>query len=253
MKNVLKMTSAAVLALFATTEISQAHNFKSGFVAGGAVGYSKMNTKTTSSNKSSNKFAGFATRFGSSSTRANKSSSSITGDIFSGYRYITESGFAVGFNLGFGLDGNSTKNSGTFTNVNTTTFQTKLNRQFQIKPAIFLGKTIGNNWMIFTELGMSISRFKLKSTIQETSNTNLTQNKTTSFTKVGFAPALGAEFAVNKNLSVQGTLSYEFFGSTKKDLGSTDGTVLVTRTQTENSVKVKPRYFTMKIGAVYKF
>ena len=255
MKNTLKLTTAVALALFAGTEASQAHNFKSGFVAGGAVGYSHMTNRFSNSSSNTTRVNGAIVGLTSAGVNSSKSSNAIAGSIFSGYRYITESGFAVGFNLGFGLDGSSVKNSGT---VNTMSFTNKLNRQFNITPALFLGKTIGNSWMIFTELGLSVSRFKFKSTHTETAGTNQTTSINKSFTKVGFAPTLGAEFAVNENISVTGTATYEFFGSTKKDLGGTNRSVTVagpitTSNTTENGVKVKPRYFTMKIGMLYKF
>jgi len=248
MKNFHKLSAAATLALILGTTPSSANNafFKSGLTAGGDIGYSKMMGRFTNDSQKTTT-AGVVTFITSSATHKNFNASSIIGSIFGGYRHITESGFAIGFNIGVSIDGSSVKDSG---KINTVTFSTKLNRQFQITPALFIGQRIAERWMIFTELGLSVSRFKLKST--RTLN-NITASHNKSFTKVGFAPAIGTEYAINKNLAVMGKLTYEIFGSTKKDVGSTTRTVGITTNKTANDVKVKPHYFTAKVGMLYKF
>ena len=253
MKTLMKLPLAA-LALYAGTESLEAHNFNSGFVAGGAIGHSHMSNKLTNSSNNTTHVNGNFVLFTSAGTNSSKNSNALAGSVFSGYRYMTESGFAVGFNLGLGMDGSSVKNSGT---VNTMNFTNKLNRQFNINPALFLGKTVGDNWMVFTELGLSISRFKLKSTHTVTASPDKTTSINKSFTKVGFAPTLGAEFSINDHFSVLSTVTYEFFGKTQKGFGGTKKSVTVgpitTTNTTENSGKVKTRYVTAKMGVIYKF
>jgi len=54
---------------------------------------------------------------------------------------------------------------------------------------------------------------------------------------------------MNRNFSVTGTLGYEIFGKQKADLGD----LIEGQAATENHVKVRPHYFTAKIGVLYKF
>jgi len=230
------MPVATLVALIATPSISKSEDyFKTGFVAGASVGYSRMKTDTTK-----NTF--LANGFDDLSKRTN-SSNGILGHIFGGYRYVTNGGFAVGFNLGFALDSNETKGQDRLNAINTTV---KLNRKYQVIPAIFVGQKVSNQWMIFTELAASISRFELSSSATEV-GTDV--HSTKQYTKIGFAPTIGAEYAMNRNLSVIGTLGYEFFETKKADLGDLIEDVPVT----ENHVKVRPHYFTAKIGVLYKF
>ena len=252
MKNTLKLTTAVALALALNATPSHA-NFKSGFVVGGALGYSHMGTRFTN-NSSESAFIGVAAQSSSArTTEVTSSASSIIGSLSAGYRYITESGFAIGFNLGVSKDGNTSKDNGTLTTVNSIAYTTKLNRQFQITPALFIGQRVADNWMVFTELGLSISRFKLKAERTATAaNTNPVAASNKSFTKVGFAPTIGVECALSDRISVTGTATYEYFGSTKKDVGSTNTRPGAIDFQTQNNVKVQPNYFTAKVGVLFK-
>ncbi len=252
MKNTYKLTTATALAVALSATPSNANNafFKSGFVAGAAIGYSKMGGKIKNeSNEQAFNPAPLSnvTNF----TNSNINSSSLIGSLFAGYRHITESGFVLGCNLGLSVDGNSKKISG---KNNNTTFNTKLTRQFQITPAFLIGKTLAERWMIFTELGLSISRFKLKSTSTDTRPApNATIHTNKSFTRVGFAPAIGTEYAINQNLAVMGKLTYEYFGNMKKNIGNTDVTPGAIQFKTDNNVHVRTSYFTAKVGVLYKF
>ncbi|HBN22662.1 MAG TPA: hypothetical protein DD412_05435 [Holosporales bacterium] len=230
------MSVTTLAALIAIPSISKGEDyFKTGFVAGASLGYSRMKTDTTKNTFLANGFDDLSKR--------TASRNGILGHVFGGYRYLTSAGFAIGFNLGFALDSNETKGNDRLNGVNTVV---KLNRKYQVIPAIFVGQKVSDQWMIFTELAAPISRFKLSNSATEV-DTDV--HSTKQYTKVGFAPTIGAEYAMNSNLSVIGTLGYEFFGTKKADLGD----LIEGQPVTENHVKVRPHYFTAKVGVLYKF
>ena len=99
------------------------------------------------------------------------------------------------------------------------------------------------------KLGVSISRFKISNKVISATAVIPTDK---SVTKVGFKPTVGLEYAMNNKASVFTDVSYEYISSIKKSLNNPGDPAALVATDTHD-VKVRPHYFTAKLGVLYKF
>ncbi len=237
MKYNLKTLSIAILpCLFANQSAAESESFfRTGFVSGMSIGYSLMNTGATKNT---------SLALGVNDTASNTTSSNgLAGNIFAGYRYVSNSGFSIGFNLGFSLGSNQNQHTDILNGVNTTA---RLSQKYQITPGLFIGQKISERWMLFTEFSAPISRFEMFN--QATLNTSNVSSKK-QYTKIGFGATIGAEYAINTHFSITGTLGCELYDSKDADLGN----LIAGVPATENHVRMIPRYYTARVGVLYKF
>lgn len=241
MKYNLKTLSIAILpCLFANQSAAESESFfRTGFVSGMSIGYSLMDTGATKktvllpgNNPNQNK------------TVSNTASSNgLAGNIFAGYRYVSNSGFSIGFNLGFSLGSNQNQHTDIVNAVNTTA---RLSQKYQFTPGLFIGQKISERLMLFTEFSAPISRFEMFN--QATLGTSNVSSKK-QYTKIGFGATIGVEYAINTHFSITSTLGCELYDSKDADLGN----LIAGQPATENHVRMIPRYYTARVGVLYKF
>lgn len=162
-----------------------------GYYAGGQLGYVNMRGKFRNFRSSTNIIDN---RF--------KTDNGIIGELLFGYRLFWPSGVNLGVEVAGNLESTDLKRTlfpGTFLNV-------KFEREFSIVPAIVLGRTFQCNWNFFAKLGLGISRFETKIRSLQTGAGGKAHK-----TKLGVVPSMGLEYAINRNLSAIGTLTYEYY------------------------------------------
>lgn len=242
--NLIKKTTIGVLAfsVLATSYPAFAKNhYQTGFVAGGSIGYTAMRN-----NVSKDGFVALPNFLG-----ASKNTENAKGFLFSldtGYRYLFAKDWLVALNLSVSKDFAKTKKTDVLVRTHNTTVETS--RLFHVTPSLMIGKIFSERWMVFADFGLSISRFKLKGSTAGAAPL-VAQKISKIFTKVGFAPAIGLEYSVNQNLAVTTKFTYEYFGATQKEMGPMVDPAVIAGTKYKT--KVKPSYFTGKIGLMYKF
>ena len=154
----------------------------------------------------------------------------------------------LGFNVTLTKDTNKINN---IIGIPTTpsTSQTKIYRQFAVTPELTTGYIFAQQWMAYLKLGLSISRFEIENKVI---GTTAVVSKDKKVTKVGFKPTLGVEYAMNDKASVFTDVSYEYIPEIKKSFNNPTAPAALIPGSTHD-VKVRPHYFTAKIGVMYKF
>lgn len=229
-------------ALLATVCItpSLAHSFyKTGFLAGAQVGASFGNGKFNSTLNANP--ANPINVFPANGT--GRKTSALFG-VLGGYRSV----FNQDMTLGLLVEANffSTNDVTKLLSHAGITFNNRIKKNYSIIPTIALGKIFNGRWHASLGLGLAFTRFKQQ---VDTVNVNPALTANASQNKVGFVPSIGVEYASTPNVSLFGNLSYEIYGSTRKTF--TNSAFIANNTSYTTSVK--PRYVSVKIGAVYKF
>lgn len=199
-----------------------------GYYAGGQLGYINMRSKLHNFLSSTEIL-----------DQAVKTDNGIIGELLFGYRIFWNSGINLGFEVAGNLESTDLKrtlNPGALINV-------KFERQYSIVPAIVLGRTFQCNWNYFAKVGLGISRFETKVSRLGGGSTFKTHK-----TKLGIVPSMGLEYAINRNLSAIGTLTYEYYDK----VGTHSSSVLVSGDNDANTAK-KVQYVAAKFGFIAKF
>lgn len=241
MKNTQHLLLTTAFCAFASCASATANSYyKTGFVLGTGLGYSHLSAKTT------NNLFFNADNVENGSFKKSTRSNGFVADVFAGYRFLLNERFVAGLNITFTKDTNILKNTHflpTFRSESTIKFY----RQFSVTPELTTGYILAKQWMAYLKLGLSISRFKLDNKLIGTTAT-IASDKTV--TKVGFKPTLGLEYAMNNKASVFTDVSYEYIKPIKEKLSNPTGTV---DSGSTHNIKVRPHYFTAKVGVLYKF
>lgn len=241
MKNTQRLFfTTAFCALVSCASATASSYYKTGAVLGTGLGYSHLSAKTTNNIFLINGSAA------NGSYSKSRTSNGFVLDVFAGYRFLLKERFMFGMNVVFAKDTNTLVNKSGIT-ASPTINQTKLYRQFSVIPELTTGYIFAKQWMAYLKLGLSISRFKLDNKLIGTTAT-IASDKTV--TKVGFKPTLGLEYAMNNKASVFTDVSYEYVPSIKAKLKNPTPNNVTTAT---HDVKVRPHYFTAKVGVLYKF
>lgn len=198
------------------------------FYAGGQAGWLNMRGK----------FRDFlsSTGFGDKGLKTNNG---VIGELLFGYRYFWFSGINLGLELAANLESTHLKkivNPGILWAV-------KFEREYSIVPAIMVGRVFECQWNFFAKVGLGISRFETKVAVLATGN-NFHSHKT----ELGVVPSMGMEYAINRELSVIGTLTYEYYYK----VGTHFSNVLIAGDHGANTMK-RIQYVATKVGFIAKF
>lgn len=227
--------------LCASSTLAHGPNFKSGFLAGAHVGYSFGSGKF---NNTFNANPGFALA-PSSLSGSSKKSGALFG-IFGGYRHIFNQSYTIGANLEVNIFGSNELNKQlihTFPPLSIPV-TTRFKRTFNVIPSVTLGKIFCGHYHVSLGLGLAFARFKQQVINNFNNNTNVSGSNTQ--TKMGVVPSLGVEYAATKNVSIYGNLSYEIYSKLSKTVSPDFG-------GGSYATSIKPKYTTLKVGAVYRF
>jgi opacity protein-like surface antigen len=230
----------SLLAALGTTSATSAHSsfYKSGFLAGAQVGVA---SGKGTFNAAFNPFIG---AIDSQSGSARK-----TGPIFgllAGYRHVFNHDWMIGLILEGNVLGSSELSKQLSHFNNTTPIIQKVKKTYNVIPTVTIGNIFCGRWHASLGLGLAIARFKQNVV---SAVPGVPGSVSGSQTKVGFVPSIGVEYAANQNVSLFGNVSYEVYGKVSKTIAQ-NALFGVRNTYTSS---IKPKYLTLKVGAVYRF
>jgi opacity protein-like surface antigen len=217
--------------------------YKSGFLAGAQVGVSMGNGKF---NSTFNFPPAVAVNTSSASGTARKTSALF--GLLGGYRHIFNQDYTIGFILEANVFTNNQLVKSLAQFGSEFTFNHRLKKSFSVIPSVVLGKIFCGRWHASVGLGLAISRFRLG--IDNTSPDVTPASVSATQTKIGFVPSIGAEYAATQNVSIIGNVSYEFYGKIRKTFSNN---VAAFGTGNSYTTSISPRYFALKVGAIYRF
>ena len=151
---------------------------------------------------------------GVSSTKATIGKRSFLGGIFAGYGMGVGSCAYVGAEL-YGNFGNTSQtiyDTSTISNVNDRGLKVSMNRKYNLGAKVRLGYTVSPQAMIFLGLGLEYAKMELKSeNIMDQAaapQTGVERFVKKSKGKISFAPSIGMDMFVNKNVFIRGEYTY---------------------------------------------
>ena len=188
------------------------------------------------------------------SQKENQKKTILTLGMSGGYRHIYSNGFVMGFNADFAIDRGSVRTIAKYDDIAVSGLphfslrvETRVSKVFQVSPALIFGKVINNKCMLFTELGVNISKFNLESRRILGVVGNFSDKTAPSTTSIGYKGGLGIEYAVNNRMSVVGMASYEWHNTVKVSIGE-----LIENYPGKHHVGFKPQYINTSLGVRYK-
>lgn len=211
--------------------------FKTGFFAGGNVGYNYGNGSFNATF-----YSPFPVSTTNSDSGSGKSSSALIG-VVGGYREV----FMPGYTLGLEVTGNyigMNEIHKQFILINSP-FMNRLKRTYNAVPSVVLGAILNNRWLATFGLGLGISRFHL---FVDNRAGGVTAKA--SSTNLAFVPSLGVEYATSHNISLTGNVSYEIYQKVRNVFNSK---VAPTLPGSNYTASISPKYLTVKAGFVFKF
>ena len=217
------MAAVAALSLSTASAESCASSF-SGFYAGAQLG---MNSVTGNSTVTT----------AAGDTKTSQGAKSFLGGLFAGYGMGVGSCAYVGGEL-YTNFANNNVNFVTAANGNKETFKNTYNMGLKVR----LGYTVSQQAMIFLGLGMEKSKWQAK---EVTAAQTYKKNKS----NFAFAPSVGMDMFVNKNLFIRGEFTY-VLAPKMKITGGTDTPIVRGAANTAKLAATQQR-FTLGLG--YKF
>jgi hypothetical protein len=215
---------------------AEAPNFQSGFLVGGDVGYSYGSGTFNANFKD-------GTPFVSPVVSGSASSSAGLVGVIGGYRFIFNQGSTFGVDVSANyLAGNEIKKR---FNQTGSLFDNRLERDFNVVPSFSFGKIIYDQFHIALGLGLGITQFK-----HRVDNLEASVSVSSSQTKLGFVPSVGAEYAYTKHISFIGNVSYEMYRKVNSNFGQN---VAPGVRGSGYWSAIKPKFLTPKAGIVYRF
>ena len=182
-------------------------NSFTGFYAGVQAG---MNS-TTGTLKADNYFTNnAATAKGSASSPVGKKS--FLGGIFAGYGMGVGSCAYVGAEIyaNFGNTSIKLQEQSTSLDEDSRYFDSSLSRKYNLGAKVRLGYTVSPQAMIFLGLGLEYAKLQLKSDNIQTAadQTGIERAVKKNSGKISFAPSIGMDMFLNKNLFLRGEYTY---------------------------------------------
>jgi opacity protein-like surface antigen len=213
--------------------------YHTGFYGGALIGWSRMDASIKDHFQTTDPV------LLSSTLSKKKHSDSVIGELQVGWRYLFRNNFTTGIEVAGTVDDSSIK--ARLTHLGGPDAQIKYKRQYAAIPSLTFGKVFCCNWHGFIKLGVGLSRFKTKFTNLDVGGPSFTKKKT----KAGFVPALGLEYAFNQHVSFIGTAAYEWYERVNSGFINTVPPVPA-GAFSNDKVKVKTRFFNLKVGALFK-
>lgn len=174
----------------------------------------------------------------------------VNGDINLGYRYFLNDCYMVGLSTSFGLDSNKISKINKSPKNTAATAQetvTKLRTSYKFTPAFVFGAKLSDALLLTTELGVGLRRFKVDHSFDVTTDVDPAIIESFSKTKAGFSGKVTLERAITSNVSVLGSVGYEYYGTVRKNLKVSD------LPNEKNTLKLTPTYVTTNVGVMYRF
>jgi opacity protein-like surface antigen len=122
-----------------------------------------------------------------------------------------------------------------------------LKSTYNLGGKVRLGYTVSQQAMIFVGLGMERAKFQLKTVTDQVKAGTYKKNKS-AFT---FAPSVGMDMFVNKNLFIRGEFTYVLAAKLKVDGAANRAAPLRATTNDTAKVSMNQQRFTLGLG--YKF
>lgn len=231
-----------------SSSMAQAPYFKSGFLVGAHVGIANGWGRFRNSLDVNND-ALFDT-FSQQVSHRGRETVGFFG-ISSGYRHVFNEGYTVGVEISanFPVENDLERQFNHEVQGLSNPFDHKLSCRFSVIPSIHFGKIMGDRWHIALGLGLGISRFQYRVQFRDDANNPVAKFLTT---KSGFVPSISVEYAVATNVSLVGSLSYEFYKKLSKTFDKSL-TFPVFQGDDSYTSSIAPRYCTFKIGGIYRF
>lgn len=210
--------------------------YRTGFYAGGQVGYIHMDAD----------FKGTYTDINGTPHSFSRHSDpdGVIGDAFLGGRFVFDNCFVAGFEMGASLISPEAKHKFDFAvnNNGTRRFKVEQSRRFAFTPSFVGGYVFSERWMAYGRLGLAIGHFHM-----EVSDLNGPGRKPLghSETKFGVSTVAGVECGFSSTMSARAELGAEFyqkFGSSKT----------ITIDNSRMAITFKPYFYTAKVGVVVK-
>ncbi len=243
------MAALAALSLGTVSAESCASSF-SGFYAGVQAGMNSTTGTYNIDNFLGRNNATAAT--GLSSTKGSFGKKSFLGGLFAGYGMGVGSCAYVGAEVygNLGNSGETIYDSSTLGNINDRYLTISVKRSYALGAKVRLGYTVSQQAMIFLGLGLEYAKTQLKSeNIQsaqaQTAEKIVKKNKG----MISFAPSVGMDIFLNKNLFVRGEYTY-VMGRSQKVSPVMQNSAPTSFTAT---VKAKMNQQRFALGLGYKF
>jgi|GEM_PF-5983108 len=236
MDNKLTLTLKLTLIGCALLSNAMAHEFKSGMYIGPQIGVGFQHTNFDVDFKIA------PTANPLEKTRDKHSINFLYGSIF-GYRYIYSSNFVLGFNFDADFNHKNVKCTFDFSETNARIINQQLKKKHSFVPSLSLGHIINPKWMVFTQLGLLVSKYELKSAYPS-GPTMHKKNKTLT----GFVAGLGTEHALNKSWSLRCSINYEI----SKTLRVKFKNIQNSTADDFESSRIENKAAVLKLAAIYK-
>lgn len=237
--------ASAVLAESSDNTSSQ-KLFKSGPYVGLSFGYSYQSSSVQEAMAIPNIIGAFDV-----APKATVRSNGVTEGITLGYRYMAGSGFMLGADLTGAVNNNEINK--TFFIDGQLSARSPLTSRGQIIPAVVLGKQLSPQWLAFLKLGAAINFFTFQHYLVSATGLQVNYGSYKK-TSTGFMAAVGGEYALNKEISLLGTVAYLGSGTIKQSYTGDEFFALSRAPlDTTGSTTFKPYYVTATVGLQYKF
>lgn len=215
--------------------------FKSGFYVGLQGGYSSTRTRLNAVGP--DYFSNELNSYGP----INGDDNNFVGEVFAGARYTYSNCFVGGFELGGQFNSSKINRNlvGDLQGGQPGSYSLGLNHNFTLTPSLVFGRVLGERVFLYGKVGASITNFELNAT---DSNATFIGRSTKSV--IGFAPAVGLEYAFSKFLSTRVELGGQFYGNDSRKLRQP----LIANNQANLNLNTgaKTRVFNAKVGFVIK-
>lgn len=213
---------------------------KSGFYAGGKIGYVHSHVK--GNGHVHDQLFNLNTPYTASPIANN-----VGFGFFGGYHHYLTS---ILLGLEVGVDYTAGEAKKTLTNVAGFDITNKLSRHFSSHVSFKLGGDLSDNITIYGKFGATVGRFKLTSVGFDNLNpSQKTGAASKSVTVWGVRPALGIDYCYSHNVAFSLEAAWEIYNKRiKRTYLNTSG-----GNNYDLSASVKPKYTTIMFGVSYKF
>jgi hypothetical protein len=209
---------------------------QAGFFVGAQAGYAYLGTSMDTTSTLSDAV--------SRTERAShyKRSHNFIGGLHVGYLALLKQRYILGGDIEGNFDTISLKKH---TRQNGQQFTYKASRQFNLIPSFIAGAQVHECFKVYLKLGMPLSSFSYRLINHGNVEDIRTNHHSIS---LGFAPALVHELKLNDHCAVSVTAAYEIYEKSKAVFLSS---VVVGDNADNNTLKIRPNVFSMKIGFKY--